>query len=90
MRSRITDVAVLAGVPVSEVARATTAEAEAAYVNRAPAAVVECISTGEPCFYWRVGATYYMDDASFGEVVAIDDLRYDAQIGLYDSRHIKP
>ncbi len=87
MRSRRDEVAQLAGVPAAQVLSATAAEVRTAYSDRAPADVLEVAcsgkaETGEPCYYWRVGNIYYLDDATFGDVVSIDDLRYDGTLGL--------
>src|ERR1035437_3704841 len=38
--------------------------------------------THDPAQYWRVGQTCWLDDPEFGDVVVIDDLRYDA-MGLH-------
>ncbi len=91
MNSRRNDVARLAGVPVEHVIPINTNGVRLMYSDRAPNDVLEVAcsgkaETGEPCFYWRIGSTCYLDDATFGEVVAIDDLRYDRETGLYDRR----
>jgi hypothetical protein len=91
MQSRRSDVARLAGVPESQVQPATASDVRAAYADRASSVVVEVAcsgvsETGEPCYYWRVGQTYYLDDATFGDVVAIDDLDYNSEIGLHVRR----
>ena len=88
MKSRRDDVARLAGVSVGQVLPATPDDVRHAYADRASSVVVEVAcsgvsETGEPCYYWRVGQTYYLDDATFGDVVAIEDLDYNSQIGLH-------
>lgn len=37
----------------------------------------------EPCFYWKVNDKYYLDDATFGDVVDIETLRYSTELGLH-------
>lgn len=83
--SRRLDVATLAGVPVNQVLPATAHEVREAYADSAAAVVVE-VATQEPANYWHVGNRYYLDDPYFGEVVAIDDLDYNAEIGLHRRR----
>ena len=79
---RKSDVAKLAGVPASQVNQVTARAVQDAYSDRAASVVVE-VATQEPAFYWRVGNKYYLDDPYFGDVVAIDDLDYDPEIGLH-------
>jgi hypothetical protein len=79
------EVASLAGVPLDQVHPATAEEVRRAYADSAASAVVS-VATQEPSTYWRVGGRYYLDDRSFGEVVALDDLRYSPDLGLYDVR----
>jgi len=79
---RKNDVAKLAGVPASHVYQVTARAVQDAYSDRAASVVVE-VATQEPAFYWRVGNKYYLDDPYFGDVVAIDDLDYDPEIGLH-------
>lgn len=88
MKSRRDEVARLAGVPVEQVLPVTPAEVRRLYDDRAPIAVVDVATagaseTGEASYLWRVGDTCYLDDATFGDVVALDDLRYDPKLGLY-------
>jgi hypothetical protein len=79
---RAKEVANLAGVPVSCVEKAAAQEVRDAYADRAASVVVE-VATQEPALYWRVGNRYYLDDPYFGDVVAIDDLDYNSEIGLH-------
>lgn len=79
------EVATLAGVPVNQVIPATADEVREAYADSAAAVVVE-VATQEPANYWRVGNVFYLDDPSFGDVVAIDDLDYNREIGLHRRR----
>jgi len=81
--NRRDEVAALAGVPLEQVIPATPDELRRAYADSAAAAVVG-VATQEPATYWRVGTRYYLDDPYFGPVIAIDDLRYDEEIGLHD------
>lgn len=85
MKSRRDEVAALANVPIARVIPVSAAELRAAYADRAASVVVD-VATQAPAFYWRVGETYYLDDAFFGEVVAIDDLAYDSEIGLHSRK----
>lgn len=91
MKSRRNEVAALAKVYVAEVAPATADQVRSAYADHAASDVLDVACSGqakigEPRYYWRVGSKYYLDDATFGPVVAIDDLRYDPQLGLRDVR----
>lgn len=79
------EVAVLAGVSVSQVHSATSAEVREFYADRATSAVVN-VMMKEPASYWRVGDRYYFDDPYFGDVVAVDDLDYDSTLGLHVRR----
>lgn len=78
---RRNNVANLANAPESQVIEATANELRKAYADSQAAVVVE-VATQEPATYWRVGNVYYLDDPYFGDVVAIDDLRYDNTLGL--------
>ena len=78
-------VAKLAGVPVKQVHSTTSAEVCEFYADRAAAVVVE-VMLQEPASYWRVGDRYYFDDPYFGPVVAVDDLRYDSELGLHPKK----
>ena len=87
MTPRRAAVAALAGVSIDLVRSVTANAVRQIYGDRAPADVVEVAcsgvgETGEPCYYWQVGNTCYLDDATFGDVVAIDDLRYSQTFGL--------
>lgn len=91
MKARRDEVAILAGVPLDQVHPATADEIRRACADRVPTDVLEIATygtgeTGEAHYFWRVGDTCYLDDATFGDVVAIDDLRYDSTLGLYDTR----
>jgi hypothetical protein len=83
MRRR--EVAALAGMPLDQVHPATANEVRRAYADSAASAVVT-VATQAPAAYWRVGDRYYLDDPYFGPVVALDDLRYSPDLGLYDVR----
>lgn len=76
------DVATLAGVPLDRVQPATADELRRAYADSQSATVVE-VATQQGAAYWRIGTRYYLDDPLFGDVVAIDDLRYSEEIGLH-------
>lgn len=79
---RKNDVATLTGVSIDAVTPATAEEIREAYADSAAAVVVE-VATQEPAYYWRVGSRYYLDDPYFGDVVAIDDLDYNSELGLH-------
>ncbi len=85
MTPRRDKVAALADVPIEQVISVTADELREAYADRATANVVG-VATQEPAFYWRVGNMYFLDDAFFGDVVAIDDLDYDSEIGLHSRK----
>lgn len=85
MTPRRDEVAALANVSIEQVIPATANELRGAYADRATANVVD-VATQEPAFYWRVGNTYYLDDAFFGDVVAVDDLEYKSEIGLHSRK----
>lgn len=78
---KITTFAKLAGVPVEQVREVSADEVRALYAGKVDATVLE-VATHDPAQYWRVGQTCWLDDPEFGDVVAIDDLRYDA-LGLH-------
>lgn len=77
------DVARLAGIPVDRVELATNEEMFAAYLDTAPVVVI-AVPTRSSATYRRVGTQYYFDDPLFAPVVAVDDLAYDDERGLYD------
>lgn len=81
-KMRPNDIAKLAHVPASKVTPATAEELRAAYEDSAAADVVD-VATQEPALYWLAGGRYYLDDPLFGDVVAIDDLDYNSEIGLH-------
>ncbi len=88
MTPRPGDVARLADAPLDQVWPATAETVRLAYADRVPAEVLEAACSGigengEPCYYWRVGLVYYLDDATFGDVVDIGKLKYDKTLGLY-------
>ncbi len=85
---RKTEVAKLTGVDISQVHSASAAEVREAYADRAASVVVD-VATQEPAYYWRVDNTYYLDDPFFGDVVAIDNLDYNSEIGLHIRRKSK-
>ena len=74
-------IAKLAHVPVGQVHAVPVDEVRALYADKVDATVLE-VATQDPAQYWRVGQTCWLDDPEFGDVVAIDDLRYDA-LGLH-------
>ena len=82
MRPRRDEVARLAGVDISQVHPATADQVRKAYADSAASVVVD-VATQEPAYYWRAGDHYYLDDPFFGDVVAIDDLNYNSEIGLH-------
>jgi hypothetical protein len=86
---RRNDVAKLSGVPVSQVRPASAQELRDAYADSAAWSVVE-VATQEPAQYWRAGNRYYLDDPYFGDVVAIDDLDYNSEIGLHVRKGKEP
>lgn len=80
--SRTDAVAQLAQVSESEVQEVTVDEVRSALTGHVDATVLE-VATGQPAAYYKVGETYYLDDAFFGDVCDIEDLRYDSELGLY-------
>jgi hypothetical protein len=72
-------------VDISQVHYAGVREVRKAYDDSAASAVVD-VATQEPAYYWRVGNRYYLDAPYFGDVVAIDDLDYNSEIGLHVRR----
>ena len=82
MSGRIDAVAQLAQVDESQVEQVSVDEVREALASRVDATVLE-VATGQPAAYWRVDDTYYLDDAFFGDVCDIEDLRYDSELGLY-------
>lgn len=91
MQHRKSEVAALAGVHVSQVHILTADSAFRLYAGRMDNEVLAVICAGlseekELCYYWQVGDDAYLDDATFGDVVKFDDLRYNSELGLYDSR----
>lgn len=76
------DVVELAGVPAAQIFEVCADEVRAFYDGKIDSTVLE-VATQDPARYWRVGQKCYLDDPSFGEVVALDDLRYDRSLGLY-------
>ena len=77
----ITTFAKLAGVPVEQVREVSADEVRELYAGKVDATVLE-VATQDPALYWRVGQTCWLDDPEFGDVAAIDDLRYD-ELGLH-------
>ena len=76
------EVAELAGVAAAQVLEVCAAEVRALYDGKIDSTVLE-VATQDPARYWRVGQKCYLDDPSFGEVVALDDLRFDHLLGLF-------
>ena len=46
-------------------------------------AIVLDVSTQLPACYWFAGGRYWLDDPSFGDVVAFDTLAYSDELGLH-------
>jgi hypothetical protein len=82
---RQTDAARLAGVGENDVQEVSVQVVRQALANRLPALVLQ-VATAEPATYWRVGERYFLDDPSFGEVVDMEQLDYDAELGLFIKR----
>ena len=79
---RQVQVASLAQVVFYEVVPVKTNEVRGVYKDRGNRAVVD-VMLQEPASYWRVGERYYFDDPHFGPPVEVDDLDYDAELGLH-------
>lgn len=79
------DVAKLAGVPANQVAQVTAGEVRQAMADRVSEVVLE-VATQETATYWRAGTSYYLDDPCFGDVVDIEQLDYNSEIGLHARR----
>lgn len=80
---RRTDVARLALVSEGEVVAVALEEMRFASVTRlSPGVLPEILAFPEQCSYWRVGGSYYWDDAGWGPVANVEDLRYDDERGL--------
>jgi len=95
MQHRKSEVAALARVHISHVHPITADSAYRLYSERIDNETLAVICAGlseekEMCFYWQVGDDAYLDDATFGDVVKFDDLRYNNELGLYDSRFFSP
>ena len=52
--------------------------------------VVLRVATQEPASYWLEDGEYVLDDPYFGPPARLSDLRYDPDLGLYDSSRIAP
>lgn len=76
------DVVELASAPIEQVFEVCVEEVRALYAFRIDSTVLE-VATQDPATYWRVGQICYLDDPHFGEVVALDDLRYNRVFGLH-------
>ena len=76
------DVARQARVSVEAVQPATVDEVREALADQLPAGVLQ-VATQQPAQYWRVGGHYFLDDPSFGDVVEMTALAYDATLGLH-------
>ncbi|HEU4324648.1 MAG TPA: hypothetical protein VFS21_16005 [Roseiflexaceae bacterium] len=80
---RRSDVARLAGVPVTAVEEIGAELVRQALADRCASVVLD-VATQEPAVYWRTSdGRYWLDDPSFGEVVAFDQLDYDPELGLF-------
>lgn len=79
---RRADAAQLAGVDESQVEWATLDEIRASQMGRMPHNVLLVLAQ-EPTYFWKVGEVYFMDDPNFGPVVAIDNLGFSPDLGLY-------
>lgn len=79
---RSNDVSGLAGISVSQVYPATVEEVRRAYSGRVATEILDLIAQIPACF-WKAGNRYFLDDPYFGNVVAIDDLDYNREVGLH-------
>ncbi|MGH2347822.1 MAG: hypothetical protein ACRDG4_21540, partial [Chloroflexota bacterium] len=77
------DVARLAGVSLDEVKPASLAEL-GHHADQAEGAVLTELEKRHIGDYYRVGDRFFLDDASFGDVVAVEDLRMSKDLGLHD------
>lgn len=87
------DVTELAQVTLADIKPATITDVIHAYKGRVPDAVLEVLTqevneTPFTVFFWRAGSRHYYDEVYFGEVVAIDDLDYNSEIGLHSKEWI--
>lgn len=75
----------LENVPISQVYPVSSGEVRDFYADRPePGTTVIEVMLQVPANYWRVANKYYFDDYPyFGDVVAIDDLGYNSELGLY-------
>lgn len=76
------DVAKAAGVPLVRVQNVPASEVRRALAETVPAAVLDVVCD-EPATFWLAAGRYWFDAPDFGDVVAIDALGYDGEIGLY-------
>lgn len=82
---RKSEVAKLAGASEKEVHKVTAQEVREAYANNSAfETIIEVVTEQETAIYWRVGNSYYLDDSEFGDVVAIDKLDYNSDLGLHE------
>lgn len=92
MLPRKSDVVKLAGTSEDFVIPVTIEKVKELYSDRTPHSVIDVLESqlyqGSQ-YFWLVGETVYFDDALFGEVVAIDDLDYNSELGLF-SRKLFP
>jgi DNA-binding XRE family transcriptional regulator len=80
---RRADVARRALVSEDEVVAAPMEQVRTALATRlSPGVLAEMGASPKPCIYWRVGGSYYWDNAEWGPVVNVEDLRYDEERGL--------
>lgn len=82
---RKADVARAAGVSPALVQQIDVADVRRALADRIASAVLD-VATQEPATYWLADGRYWLDDPYFGDVVAFDDLDYNADIGLHVRR----
>ncbi len=81
-------VAELAGVSPEAVRQVSIAEVRHMLVDVVPSVVLDVLDT-ESTTFWLAGGHYWFDDPIFGDVVAVENLSYDSELGLY-SRHTFP
>lgn len=82
---RRSDVARAAGVSPAQVQQVSVSAVRAALSDRVASTVLD-VATQEQATYWLAGGHYWLDDPYFGDVVDIERLDYNGDIGLHVRR----